>query len=255
MSELADIRKLAERLAEQAGEITLRYFHSEIEVEHKADKSPVTIADRSAERFIRDQINTHYPGDAIHGEEYGSTPGTSGRRWIIDPIDGTKSFIRGVPLYGTMIGVEQDGEYVAGAMRFPATGQTISAHVGGGCALNGKPCNVSQTAVLSEAFFTTTSLEHWVEQLGSESIVKVVQSTRLQRTWGDCYGYLLLACGQVDVMMDPILSLHDFAALVPIVVEAGGRVTGLDGGPPRDQGGLLATNGLLHEDMLAVLSQ
>jgi len=117
---------MAERLAEEAGAITLGYFGKSIDVERKADESPVTIADREAERRIREGIAEHFPDDAIHGEEFGSTGGTSGRRWIIDPIDGTKSFIRGVPLYGTMIGVEQDGEFVVGAMRFPAIAQTIS---------------------------------------------------------------------------------------------------------------------------------
>ncbi len=253
MSGLAEIRRLAERFAEEAGEITLRHFGRGIAVEEKADMSPVTVADRAAEQFIRDRVAASFPDDAIHGEEFAPTPGTSGRRWIIDPIDGTKSFIRGVPLYGTMIGIEEDGEFVAGAMRFPATRQTISAHRGGGCTLDGKPCRVSGTNRLADAFFTTTSLEHWVEELGAESIARVVGATKLQRTWGDCYGYLLLASGHVDIMMDPVLNLHDFAALIPIVEEAGGRVTALDGTPPPGGGGLVASNGLLHDEILAVL--
>lgn len=250
----AELRQLAEWLALEAGNITLKYFGKRIAVDLKADQSPVTIADRSAEEFIRRELEKRCPNDGIHGEEFGSTPGRSGRRWIIDPIDGTKSFIRGVPLYGTMIGIEENGEYVVGVIRYPATGQTIAAHKGGGCALDGEPCRVSQTAVMAEATFTTTSLEHWAKVFGEESIARVVRATKFQRTWGDCYGYMLLASGQVDIMMDPIVEVHDFAALVPIVTEAGGVCSDVSGNMPTARSSFVAANAILQPQVRRILA-
>lgn len=249
MKELYDF---ALRIAERAGEITLRYFGKEFVVESKADQSPVTIADRSAEEFLRAEIERRFPDDGILGEEYGVKEGRSGRRWTIDPIDGTKSFIRGVPLYGTMIALEEGGVSKVGVVRFPATRDTLGAWAGGGCYVNGQRCRVSATASLAEASAMTTDMKNFTERLGRDALMRFVDRTKLQRTWGDCYGYLMVATGRADLMVDPIVQIHDFAPLIPIMAEAGGRFSNLAGETPTEPGAVLATNGLLHEAALAI---
>lgn len=247
MKELYDF---AVRIAEAAGEITLRYFGKDIEVERKADASPVTVADRSAEEYLRGEIERRFPEDGILGEEFGEKPGRSGRRWTLDPIDGTKSFILGVPLYGTMIALEELGVSKLGVIRFPATGDTLGAWSGGGCFANGQSCRVSAVDDLSRSTAMTTDPKHIIEYCDKDALLRFVEGTGLQRTWGDCYGYLLVATGRADLMFDPIAHVHDFAPLIPIISEAGGRVTDLQGDIPVKSGPVLATNGRLHEAAL-----
>jgi len=249
-------RSFAEWAAIEAGNVTLRWFgQGGMKVERKADQSPVTAADRASEEFIREAIEKAYPDDGVLGEEFGEKHGTSGRRWIIDPIDGTKNFIRGVPLYGTMIALEDSGEHTVGVIRYPATGETLSAAKGLGCTLDGEACRVSETKELSDAFATTTSLENWLDKLGDASLLRLIRGTRMSRTWGDCYGYMLVATGRVDVMIDPIVEVHDFAALLPIITEAGGKLTSFAGDVPKERSSVVATNGLLHERALKLLNQ
>lgn len=250
---MQDLLDFATEIAEKAGEITLKYFGKPIDVESKADDSPVTVADRESEEFLRAQIEKRFPEDGILGEEFGEKAGTSGRRWILDPIDGTKSFIRGVPLYGTMVAVEVDGEMKVGVVRFPATAQTLAAREGCGCFLNGEKCAVSPTSEIGEATVLTTDMKDALRRLGDGPVLRFLRETKLQRTWGDCYGYLLIAIGRADVMFDPIMNLHDFAALIPIVNEAGGRITDHEGKPPVHGGTVLATNGFLHEAAIELL--
>lgn len=248
MEDLAEI-------TEAAGKITLQYFRSEsLAVEMKSDLSPVTIADRETEKWIREEIGRRFPGDQVIGEEFGEGPGTTGaRRWIVDPIDGTKSFVHGVPLYGVMIGVEVDGEIVAGAVGTPALGELVVAELGRGCFLNGRPCKVSSVSDLSKALLLTTDVRSHAEKGKNESFERVHSRCRLLRTWGDCYGHLMVATGRAEVMLDPEMSPWDCAALMPILLEAGGTFTDYAGKQTVYGADAFSTNSLLYEEVLALL--
>lgn len=247
-----EIYDTAIELAKGAGEITLQYFQSNVNVETKDDASPVTIADKSAEEFIREQIHKQYPDDGIVGEEHGVEASQSGRRWIIDPIDGTQSFIRDVPLYGTLIAVEWDGTIQVGVMRFPALDITIAAQVGKGCFQNGKPCRVSSNSSVEKAAVMVTSYPDLVKYQGQESVNCLLQFTNIQRTWGDCYGYNLVASGKVEAMMDPIVKVWDYAPLIPIIREAGGTITDIHGNESGELTSVLASNGQFHDKLVGL---
>lgn len=252
---MKELYEFAVNLAERAGEITLKYFRTDLKVESKSDQSPVTIADRQAEEFIRSEIEKRFPDDAILGEEFGEKPGRSGRRWILDPIDGTKTFIRGVAMYGTMIAVEDAGRAVVGVIRYPPNNETIGAYSGGGCFYNGARCRVSQTANLKEAAALTTAPDNFIKYIGQDALLRLFARTGLQRTWGDCYGYMLVATGRADIMIDPIVSIWDAAALIPIITEAGGRITDRAGREGLGISDVVATNGALHAATLELLAQ
>jgi histidinol phosphatase-like enzyme (inositol monophosphatase family) len=205
-----------------AGRLTLEYFGGPLTVERKPDASPVTIADRRAEELIRARIVEAFPEDGQLGEEFGHREGTSGRRWIIDPIDGTQSFIRGVPLYGVLLGLEAQGGCIVGAMALPPLGQTFWAAKGEGAYCNGTSVQVSGVRALEEATLLTTDVKP--EAFGERyaGVERLLHRVGRQRGWGDCYGYGLVAAGQAEIMLDPILNPWDSAALLPILEEAGG---------------------------------
>ena len=252
MSELGRRREFAAKLAEEAGRVTLRYFGTALKVEDKADQSPVTIADRESEQCIRAALAKSYPDDAILGEEFGERPGSSGWRWVVDPIDGTKSFIHGVPLYGVMIGLEGRDGPVVGAVALPPLGEVVSAACGEGCWWNGRPARASVVSDLSKACVAFTALETFDER-GPDAVeawVRVRRATRLQRGWGDCYGHILVATGRADVMLDPVLNRWDCVALLPILEEAGGRFTDWWGRRSVDGASGISTNGPLFEAVL-----
>ena len=240
-------------LAEAAGRITLEYYGKKVAIETKSDTSPVTIADRNAEEFLRAEIEKRYPQDGILGEEYGEKQGTSGIRWILDPVDGTKNFIRAVPLYGTLIGIEKDGRAAAGVLHIPPLKDTVSAFEGGGCFWNGERCRVSETPTLAEAAWMTTGLENFVKYWGKDALGRLIDRTALQRTWGDCYGYALVATGRADFMLDPVLSIWDVAPMVPIITEAGGTITDAKGQTGLGIKNGVASNGRFHAEILAAL--
>ncbi len=250
MKELLDF---AIQTAEQAGKITLKYFQSDIDIEVKPDNSPVTAADREAEDFIRQEIEKRFPDDGILGEEFGEKEGTSGFRWMLDPIDGTKSFIRGVPLYGTMIGLEKDGEPLIGVVRFPPLKQTISALKGNGCYLNLQKCAVSKTEKLANATLTMTSFGDLASDWGDKVLLRLIRKTSLHRTWGDCYGHMMVASGQADICIDTIIHLWDVTPLIPIIQEAGGVITNLNGDTSIKISNAIATNGILHDEILEII--
>lgn len=247
MNEILDT---AVQFAKEAGDITLKYFQSNVNVETKEDQSPVTIADKSAEDYIREQINKRYPDDGIVGEEHGVETSQSGRRWIIDPIDGTQSFIRDVPLYGTLIAVEWDDAIQVGVMRFPALNITIAAQTGVGCFQNGKPCRVSTNSNVDTAAVMVTSYPDLVKYQGQEPVNRLLQFTNIQRTWGDCYGYNLVASGKVEAMLDPIVKLWDYAPLIPIIREAGGTITDIHGNDSGELTSIIASNGQFHDKLV-----
>ncbi|MGA2031889.1 MAG: histidinol-phosphatase [Thermoguttaceae bacterium] len=253
--------ELAVTAAREAGAITLEYFgRPDLEVQRKADDSPVTVADRRSEEHLRRRISGAYADDAIVGEEMPARDGSSGFRWIIDPIDGTKSFIHGVPLYGTLVGVEHDGEPVAGVILMPALHELVYAAKGHGAwSVRGddprQPARVSRRSPLAQGLFVTTAVKTF-DEIGCTAVYQRLQaSAALTRTWGDCYGYLLVATGRAEVMVDPVVSLWDLGPLLPILEEAGGTFTDWQGRRTIHSGQAIATNGLVLDEVLRDISE
>lgn len=222
-------------VAREASELILRYYQQpELAVEQKGDLSPVTAADRGAEELIRARLADAFPRDGVLGEEFPETPGDSGYRWILDPVDGTKSFVHGVPLFGTLIGVEYENRCVVGVCRFPALDEVVYAAEGGGCwwqVGTGEPrrAQISQVTQLSAATFCQTNFLRW-EAVGRwKALLTLLNSVGLARGWGDCFGHVLVATGRAEIMVDPSLNPWDAAALVPILTEAGAEFVDWDG--------------------------
>lgn len=254
--------ELARKIAKEAGDLTLRYFYDlgNVDIERKSDQSPVTVADREAEKLLRQRIEEHFPNDAILGEEFPIKEGTSGFRWILDPIDGTKSFIHGVPLYSTLIGIEQDGKSVGGVIALPPLGEVVWAGRGMGAwhetSRNGKPvpANVSRCEKLDEALFLNSEVLTFDLADRAGAYKRLEKSVRLTRTWGDAYGYAMVATGRAEIMVDPILSDWDAGPLLVILEEAGGKFTDWKGTATIFGGEGIGTNRLLHDEALRVLN-
>jgi histidinol-phosphatase len=243
MSETPDtLAGAVEAVARLAGDVALAHFRSSLAVETKADGSPVTIADRQAEQTARDWIERHFPADGILGEELGVTRPTASRRWILDPIDGTKTFIRGVPLWGTLVALCEGEEVLAGAAYFPAVGEMLAAAAGAGCWWNGARCHVSSRATLHDATVLTTNERFPRDPAQRAAWIELATRAGVSRSWGDCYGYLLVSTGRAEVMVDGIMSPWDAAALMPIVEEAGGVFTDWTGARTAFGGSAVATN-------------
>ena len=245
--------------ARKASELILRYYHNpDLAVELKEDRSPVTAADRGAEELLREQIGRQFPDDGILGEEFGEKPSDNGYQWILDPVDGTKSFVHGVPLFGTLIGLKCEERLVLGVCRFPALDEVVFAVESGGTwwqTGNGQPRQTQVTGVadLSQALFCTTTVTGWETAGRQDAFETLCRKTRLTRGWGDCYGHILVATGRADVMVDPGLSPWDAAALVPILQEAGGHFLDWDGEPSIYTGNGFSVNDALKDAVLQVL--
>jgi histidinol-phosphatase len=249
-SELKHLLDFAVSLAREAGDITCRHFKGSFVAERKADNSFVTIADREAERSLRAGIERVFPDDGILGEEEDEKIGTSPRRWIIDPVDGTYSFVHGVPLFAVLIGLEVDGQSVLGVVNLPALNELIYAARGLGCFWNEKLARVSSTQSLSEALLLATDFGA-CEQYGFGPAAQALQQkVNARRTWGDAYGHVLVATGRADLMLDPVMNVWDCAALAPIVEEAGGTFTNWQGVRTIHGGNAISTNGLLFDDVM-----
>jgi len=253
----ADLLAEAVALAREAGELTLGWFrHDDLQIDRKGDGTPVTQADRAGERLIREHLGSHHGDDAILGEEEGELAGTSGRRWIVDPIDGTKAFSHGVPTYSNLIALEDEHGTAVGVINLPALGETVYAGRGLGCWSvdhrdgDARPARVSSTDRLRGAYLTTCGFDYWPEPW-----LQGVREAGLQmRTWGDGWGYALVATGRVDAMVDPIAASWDLAPLPVIAAESGGRFTDHGGDPsPHRRSGVLS-NGVLHDELRAVLA-
>lgn len=235
-------------LARLAGDNAMRFFGSALEVKSKKDGSPVTEADCSSETLAREWIASHFPGDGIVGEEFGSSRPEADRQWIIDPIDGTKSFVRGVPLWGTLVAVMAGESVLAGAAFFPAIGEMIVAGAGEGCWWNSKRCSVSTVAELGAATVLSSDIRFdSTDPRHRDGWRTLTEKAGILRTWGDCYGYLLVATGRAEVMVDPVLSVWDIAPFVCIIDEAGGVLTDLAGNVSAFGGSAIATNAALAE--------
>ena len=248
--DLATLLRDAVDLTRQAGDLTLRYFRSlELAVESKDDGTPVTEADRGAERLIREELDRRYPEDGVFGEEEEEKPSESGRRWIIDPIDGTKAFTHGVALYSNLLALEDEHGIAVGVINIPALGETVYAARGLGCFYNGVRAHVSTTDSLSGGYLSTCSFSNWDE----DDLLAVKRAGMMLRTWGDGYGYSLVATGRIDAMADPAAALYDLAPMPVIIAEAGGVFTDWSGEVTPGGGSGLATNGVLHPELLGLL--
>jgi len=248
---LDELLEFALAAARAAGEVTLKYFQKNPRVETKADHSPVTIADRESERLLRQQIDGRYPEHGVLGEELGETRPGAPWRWVLDPIDGTQSFIRGVPLYGVMVGLEREGEPLLGVVHFPALAETAWASKGGGAWWNDAQARVSDVARLEEATLLTTDPLGFAAVGREGAYQRLRQSVRCERGWGDCYGHILVATGRAEIMLDPVLHEWDAAPLIPILEEAGGKFVDWDGARRVRASGGIATNGALFAAVLA----
>lgn len=253
--ELEELLDFAVRAAREAGEIVMRYYKGAFDAESKADGSPVTIADREAERRLRRSIEEAFPEDSILGEEEGERAGASARRWIIDPIDGTHSFVRGVPLFGVLIGLEIGGEAALGVVNLPALDEIVYAARGAGCFWNGERARVSSTERLEEALLLSTDFSLCERYGFGEPLERLRKRTTAQRTWGDCYGHVLVATGRADVMLDPVMNVWDCAPLLPIIEEAGGTFTDWKGRATIRGGNAVSTNGLLFDSVFETIGE
>ena len=242
-----------EEVARVAGSVAARHFRSRLAVETKSDGSPVTVADREAERAARDWIESRFPNDGILGEELGITRPDARRRWVLDPIDGTKTFVRDVPLYGTLVAVLEGDDVLAGSAFFPSVDELVAAAPGEGCWWNGRRCSVSAIQHVTGATVLTTDERFSYDRVKREGWRRLADAAAVSRTWGDCYGYLLVATGRAEVMVDGQMSVWDAAALLPIIEEAGGVFTDWSGARSVSGGNAVATNRALAGEARAML--
>lgn len=252
---LLELHDFAVDAAFEAGRVTLRYFQSRFDVELKPDATPVTTADRETEALLRDRIARRFPDHAIVGEEDGAT-GSAGAavRWILDPIDGTKSFVHGVPLYSVLIGAEVEGVSRVGVVHFPALSDMLSAAHGHGATWNGRRCRVSSTERLRDGCLAYTS-ERGFERTGQSLVIRALRRATLrERGWGDAYAHALVATGRADLAVEPLMFLWDCAPLLPLLEESGGTFTDWDGVARIDAGRAVSTNGRLLKETLDVIA-
>lgn len=242
----------------KAGQSTLEHFQSGVAVEYKSDSSPVTVADKNAEAILRAEINRQYPGETILGEEQGLT-GTGITRWIIDPIDGTKSFICGVPLYATLLSYEVEGEPILGVSYFPALDEMVYAEKGSGCFMNEKQVSVTSRQSIKGGFLASGGPNSMVKYGRWKAFEEMSAEAIATRTWSDAYGHCLVATGRIDAMIDPIVSRWDLSCIKIIVEEAGGRFTDFEGQNPFDKGDFnleaISSNGLVHDEILGMYAK
>ncbi|KAA3664964.1 MAG: histidinol-phosphatase [Chloroflexi bacterium] len=238
-------------VAWQAGRVTLGHFQTRLDVEKKSDNTPLTIADKQAEQTMRQMINSRFPDHGIVGEEFGNTETDSQYKWILDPIDGTKSFVSGVPLYANLVALMDGEKALIGIINLPALNETIYAVRGGGCFWNGRSAHVSQVSDMKEAVVLTSGLHYFAEKQAAWD--RLIKASYIQRTWGDAYGYALVATGRADVMVDPAMYLWDAAPMQVIMEEAGGTFTDWKGSPTIHNYESIGTNGRLFEQVMEIV--
>ena len=240
-------------IAREAGALTLELFRrTDVAVEGKDDGTPVTAADRGAERLLRERIAATQPDDAQVGEEEVDTGGTSGRTWILDPIDGTQSFVHGVPLYANLVALEDEHGPAVGVINIPALDECVWAGRGLGCFVNDQPTRVSDRSELRGACIVTSGVDYWPS---AAALDEFVGRGAVIRTWGDAYGYVLVATGRAHAMVDPIVNRWDVAPMLTIFPEAGGVFTDLSGVTTAEGGDALATNRNLAAQILALVGR
>jgi len=257
-AELRNRYEVAIEAAQRAGQLALRYFdQDDLAVEWKTDastaSSPVTLADRQAEQSLREALLGRFPRDGFWGEEFGQVAGDSGYRWIIDPIDGTRNFVRGIPLWGTLVGLEYRGEMSAGVVVFPALNVVYRALRGEGAFRNDRPIRVSEVTQLQEGMLFYSGASWFLGSGCRDAFIELCLRSQRQRGFGDCYGFVLIAQGSGEAMIDYGVHPWDVAALVPIIEEAGGRFTDWSGQPTIHRPDVLASNGKVHQEILDIL--
>jgi histidinol-phosphatase len=245
--------EVAVAAAHEAGRLALRYFDTDLSVELKHDRSPVTVADREAETLLRTRLAAAFPNDGFLGEEFGDASGSTGFRWIIDPIDGTRSFVRGVPIWATLVGLEYKDEQIAGIAYIPPLGQTYRALRGDGAYRDDRRLHVSSIDDLSRAHLFYSSVSWFVKAGCPDLFLKLAAKTERQRGFGDFYGFVLVAQGSGEVMLESGVHPWDLAALKPIVEEAGGRFTDWENHPTIYRPDVIASNGLLHDEVVRLV--
>lgn len=254
MSESNALLDAVAEVARRAGQVALGYFRRDIAVETKRDGSPVTVADRSAEQTAREWIAKRFPDDGIVGEELPAVNPIARRRWIVDPIDGTKTFVRGVPLWGTLVAVCESDNVIAGAAFFPALDEMLTAARNAGCWWDGARALVSSVADVKHATVLTTDERFTAAPARRDGWQRLASRAALSRSWGDCYGYLLVATGRAEVMVDAVAAQWDTAALQCCIVEAGGVFTNWEGAPTPFGGSAIATNSALAAEARALIA-
>lgn len=248
--------QFALQAAWQAGRYTLGFFQTGITAERKADDSPVTAADRGAEQLLRELIERYWPDHGIIGEEFAAKPTDGALKWTLDPIDGTKSFVQGVPIYANLLALTENMVPIVGVVHFPALNETVYAVKGGGCFWNGRRTQVSTVSELSDAVLLGSEVSFRKESEAKQRTwERLVNMTYIQRTWGDSYGYALVATGRADVMLDPWMAIWDCGPLQVVLEEAGGTFTDWRGTPTITGGEAIATNGVLAEAVMAVVRE
>jgi histidinol-phosphatase len=236
----------------QAGRITLGYFQADVAVTQKADNTPLTIADQQAEQKLRQLIQQYWPDHGIVGEEYGRSAANSPYTWVLDPIDGTKSFVSGVPLYANLVALLDGDRPLIGVINLPALNEMVYAVRDGGCYWNGRRAHVSKVDTLKDAVLLTSGLHYFGDKQAAWD--RLLAATYMQRTWGDAYGYTLVATGRAEIMTDPVMSLWDSAPLQVIMEEAGGTFTDWRGNATIHNDESIATNGVLFDKVMALIN-
>ena len=254
MTDIGIYMNAVAEVARIAGDIANAYYGKSPDIHTKADGSPVTVADLAAEEAAREWIEQLFPDDGILGEELPPVRPEAARRWILDPIDGTYTFLQQVPLWGTLVAIAEGESVIAGAAYFPALDEIIVAANGEGCWWNGTRSRVSAIANLAEARLVTTDARFMRDGARRERWIRLQEGARTMRTWGDCYGYLLVATGRADIMVDDVISDWDGAALMPIITEAGGEFTDWRGRATAFGGDAIATNATLGGIVRGILA-
>jgi histidinol-phosphatase len=262
-----DPKELAPRLAtalevsRAAGELGLHYFRSQrFDIHTKSDGSPVTVADQECEQLLRKAIEAAFPADAILGEEFPEKPGATGYRWVIDPIDGTASFIHGVPLYGVLVAVERDRRSMVGVVHMPALDETIYAARGQGAFFTSRaeaprPARVSRTATLKDATICITGFEYFARAGRERLILDLGAACRRMRGWSDCYAHVLVATGRIDAAVESVMNPWDGAASIVVIEEAGGTYTSFKGEKTAHAPDAIISNTIIHNELLARVNQ
>ncbi len=239
----------AHQVADQAGEMALSFFRHDPAVTWKPDATPVTEADLAVEAMIREELRRRFPDDAIRGEE-GGVEGSSDRMWIVDPIDGTRNYAMGIQIWANLLALKIGDDYVLGLANAPGIDERYAAVKGGGATWNGQPMHVSEVAHVADGMITYGDVEAWAGTSQQARFLSLIAGAQRNRGFGDFWGHMLVARGAAVAMIEPALSEWDYAPLVVIVTEAGGRVTQADGSPPVHGGSLVSSNGLVHDEVL-----
>lgn len=254
MNDLNHFKQFARLLADESGKIIKQYFRNDVKIEDKSDQSPVTIADKKSEEIMREFIMKEFPAHGIVGEEFGSYNEDAEYKWILDPIDGTKSFICGTVTFGTLIALVKNGEPILGVINQPVLNEFLIGD-NSKSELNGRKVKVRGCSKLTSAVLLTTDHLHIEKHQNIYGFETLMRSVKLYRMWGDCYGYYLVATGYADIMIDPIMNPWDLTALIPIIKGAGGTITDYFGGDAVKGNSIVATSGTIHKAVIDMLNE